>query len=254
MRLACSTTSFPAESTSRAITRAAWAGFRAVEIPFGEELTNAEGEAALRQRLSGDELELAAFSAGELGAMDMAAALAAAGTIGRAALLANRMDARQVVVTAPESGTIEHLGAGLTSLLNVIAAVPVRVCIANRAGTLVATVGDLAELRRRVPGDGLGLTLDPGEAVRAGWDPAELERLPELPTYVYLDDAAGGALAPPGMGEVDWPGLASALRGANYGGYVTLRLAGADPWAVEPAAKEARSLAQDWLGLDGLET
>lgn len=253
MRLACSTASFPLESTARAIVRAAWAGFRSVEIPFAEELAGPEREAELRQRLSEDEIQLAALQAGELGATDIAAALAAAGTVGRAALAAQRLDARQVVVTAPATGTVEHLAAGLVSLLNVIAEVPAQVCVVNRAGTLVATAADMADLRRRVPGERLGLALDPGEAVRAGWDPAALEELPELPAYVYLNDAAGGVLVPPGAGEVEWPRLAGALRAAGYSGYVTLRLEGAEPWAIEPAAKEARSLAQDWLGIDAFE-
>src|SRR5207247_9628155 len=102
-----------------------------------------------------------------------------------------------------------------------------------RAGSLLAGPEGMAELRRRVPDDRLELALDPAEALRGGWDPAALERLPELPRYLYLNDLAGGEPAPPGGGELDWPRLAEALRSAGYDGFVTLRMAGAEPWAVE---------------------
>src|SRR5205807_10597479 len=119
----------------------------------------------------------------------------------------------------------------------------------SRAGRRLAGPEAIAELRRRVPDERLELALDPAEALRAGWDPAALERLPELPRYLYLNDLAGGQPAPPGSGELDWPGLAAALRAVGYDGFVTLRLEGAAPWSAEPAAREARAMAEEWFGL-----
>jgi inosose dehydratase len=251
MRLACSTSSFPGEPLPRALARVAWAGYRAVELALGETVPVEEVAAELAARLAANELEVAAVEAGLLGARDAEAALEAAGRVGRAALLAQQLDAPRVVVVAPAEGSMEHLAAGLAMLLKVLEEVPVTLCLANRAGSMVAQPADPAEVRRRVPGERFALALDPAEAVRAGWDPAaELTALPEPPQLVYLDDCAGGALVPPGEGEVEWPGLAAALRASGYDGFLTLRLAGADPWAVEPAAKDARLLAEEWFDLD----
>jgi sugar phosphate isomerase/epimerase len=235
----------------RALARVAWAGYGAVELALGDGVPEGEAVEELAARLAANELEPAAVHAGELGAQDAEGALAAAGRVGQAALLAQRLDAHRVVVEAPAAGRLEHLAAGLVTLLRVIQEVPVTLCVANRAGSMVATPAAMTELRRRVPDDRLAFALDPAEAARAGWDAAaELPRLPEPPQYVYLNDAAGAALVPPGEGEVDWPALAGALRAAGYDGFVTLRLNGAEPWAVEPAAKDARLQAAEWFGLD----
>lgn len=253
MRLACSTASFPLENVSRAIARAAWAGFDAVEFAAAvDELAGLEREEELAQRLEADEVDLAAVHAGPLGAGGAEHALDVGGRIGRTALAAHRLGARLLMATAPESGQLEHLAGGLGMLTGVLADVPVRICLANRSGTLVAAPEQMHALQRLLAGAPIGWALDPGEALRAGWDPCGVERLPDAPAYVYLTDAAGGRHVPPGSGEVDWPALAAELRASRFDGYVTLRLQGADPWEVEPAAKEARALAQEWFGLDAL--
>src|SRR5205823_5797956 len=113
-------------------------------------------------------------------------------------------------------GSMEHLAAGLITLLQALAEVPVRIAVVNRAGSLLAGPEAMAELRRRVADDRLELALDPVEARRAGWNPEALERLPELPRYLYLNDLAGREPAPPGEGALDWPSLAAALRAAGY--------------------------------------
>jgi sugar phosphate isomerase/epimerase len=250
MRLACSTSSFPGESLARAIARVSWAGYRAVELALGELRVDAISGEELEERLQANELELAGIHAGALGASDAEATLAAAGEVGRAALLIQRLRGERVVVRAPEEGSIEHLAAGLVTLLGVLAAVPVRVSVVNAAGSLVAEPAQMADLCRRVESPRFGLALDPAQALIARWEPVEaLPGLPLAPEYVYLDDARGGEGAPPGEGEVDWPGLASALRAEGFDGTLTLRLRGAEPWAAEPAAREARSLAQEWFDL-----
>jgi sugar phosphate isomerase/epimerase len=251
MRLACSTSSFPHEALPRALARVAWAGYRAVELALGGAVPEGDAAEELAARLAANELEVAAVHAGELGARDPEEALEAAGRVGRAALLAQRLDGPRVVVEAPAAGTVEHLAAGLVTLLRVLEEVPVTLCLANRAHSMASTPAELAELRRRVPGDRLAFALDPAEAWREGWDAADaLARLPERPQVVYLNDCAGPALVPPGEGEVQWPRLAAALRAAGYDGFLTLRLNGAEPWAVEPAAKEARLRAAEWFDLD----
>src|SRR5262245_24000382 len=130
MRLACSTSSFPAEPLPRALARAAWAGYRAVELALGETLPDEEAAAELAARLAANELEVAAIHAGTLGAQDAEAALAAAGRVGRAVLLAQQLDGPRVVVDAPAEGAMEHLAAGLVMLLRVLEEVPVTLCLA----------------------------------------------------------------------------------------------------------------------------
>lgn len=253
MRLACSTASFPMEHLPNAVARVAWAGYRVVEIalPGGEPDLLDERHDDPGERLRASELDLAALHAGVLEGGAEEAALESAGRVGRAAVRAGELGAGQVVIAAPAKGDVAGLAAALNSLLRALEAVPVAILAANQAGTLLATPGDFAALRQQVPSPRFGLALDPGEAVRAGWNPARaLERLPETPRYLYLTDARGVETVPPGDGEVGWPALAKALRDAGYDGFATLRLSGAEPWAVEPAAREARFLAQEWFGLE----
>jgi sugar phosphate isomerase/epimerase len=250
MRLACSTSSFPGESLGRAIARVSWAGYRAVEVALGELRVDAVSGEDLEERLPANQLELAAIHAGVLGAGDADTALSAAGEIGRAALLAHRVRGERVIVQAPDRGSVEHLAAGLVTLLGVLVDVPVRLCVVNIAGTLVAEPAQMTDLCRRVESPRFGLALDPAEALLAGWNPAgAVPGLPLALEYVYLDDARGGKTVPPGEGEVGWPALAAALRREGFDGYLTLRLRGAEPWAAEPAARDARSLAQEWFDL-----
>ena len=72
-------------------------------------------------------------------------------------------------------------------------------------------------------------------------------RLPALPRHVYLNDAAGDRVVPPGEGRLDLAGLGQALRERGYGGAVCLALENADPWAVEPVAREIAEAAREWF-------
>jgi sugar phosphate isomerase/epimerase len=252
MQLACSTASFPLEPLPRALARVSWAGYRAVELALpGGDPEPAEGASELRDRLQANELQVTAVHAGELSAAAGEAALAAGVRIGRAALLARQLGGERVIVTAPTAGGIEALATGLDQLLAALGGEPVRIAVTNRAQSLLPGPEAMVDLRRRVASSRLELALDPAEAVLAGWDAASaLGALPDVPAYIYLTDARAGQPVPPGEGDVDWPRLAAALRRAGCDGVVTLRLAGADPWAVEPTAKEVRFAALQWFGLD----
>src|SRR5438105_5291293 len=116
-RLACSTGTFPQEPIARSLARVAWAGFDAVEfeLPGGGMVELDRDD--LTARLRANELDLAAIHAGLLGAGGAEEALEAAGRIGRAALLARELDGSRVIVQAPDNGSIEHLAAGLVTLL-----------------------------------------------------------------------------------------------------------------------------------------
>ncbi|MBI3911087.1 MAG: sugar phosphate isomerase/epimerase [Armatimonadetes bacterium] len=246
MLLACSTRSFSRDRLEIALAKVAWAGYQGVEMALEDAPSDTSW---LRERLQNNQLRMADIHAGALGAADREAALEGAARIGRLALLAREMDGSRVVVTAPEQGDFEALAYGLRALLGALERLPVAVCVANSAGTLVATPENLARLNEAVPAPAHALALDPGQALLAGWDPAQPERWPAVPQVVYLNDARAGCLRPPGAGEVDWPRLAAALRGAGFDGAVTLALVGAHDYEVEPAAREARLAAEEWFGV-----
>ena len=242
MRLACSTASFPEDRLEIAIAKTGWAGYHGVELPFPAELPT-EGE--LRYYLRANELELAAIHAGVL-PLGGETALEELARLGRAAALTRALDGSVIVVTAPAEGSLEALLSSLRLLDRALRDVAVDVCLAHRTGTLLTTPEALAELwSLRLP-ERVGLALDPGQALLAGWDPLELDALPELPRHVYLTDAAGRRLVPPGEGTLDLERLGTELRTHGYGGSVVLRLENADPWAVEPLAKELHQMMGAW--------
>jgi len=243
MRLACSTASFPVDRLPIAVAKAAWAGYAGVELALPEgPLPEAE---EVRARLRADELTLAAVDAGALpaGPDDLEALT----RLGRAAALARELDGGLVVVAAPAGGTPDMLIAALRLLDRALGDLAVRLALVNRPGTLADTPEALHALWRREPPARLALALDPGQALAAGWNPTRLDGLPALPTHAYLTDRRAGAPVPPGEGEADLPGLVATLRRHGYDGWLTLRLEGADPWAVEPLAREVRELAAAWL-------
>jgi sugar phosphate isomerase/epimerase len=245
MRLACSTSSFPEDRWEIAVAKCAWADYGGLELALGEGPPPPEDE--LRMRIRANELVLAALHAGEIPAADGSPSLVELARIGRAATLARALDGSLVVVRAPAEGSLEELAASLRMLDGALGDTAVDLCLANRVGTLLASREALGELWRLGLPQRIGLAVDPGHALLAGWDPADLEALPELPRHVYLNDAAGGRIVPPGEGALDLPALGKRLRSSGYGGAVSLALENADPWAVEPTAREIRHAAEAWF-------
>lgn len=241
MRLACSTASFPEDRLEIAIAKCAWAGFRGVELPLTGELPSVE---AVRGRLRADGLELSAVHAGTLpgGGPE---ALAEQGRIGRAAAFARALDGALLVVEA--AGTPAEIAASLRLLDRALGEVAVDLCVVNGTETALASRDALAALWAEGLPERVGLALDPARALLAGWDPLDLEALPELPRHVYLTDADGTCAVPPGEGKLDLPRLGAELRYRGYGGSLVLRLENADPWAVEPLTREIREAAEEWF-------
>ncbi len=247
MRLACSTRSFTQDRLEIALAKVSWAGFRSVELALLEEPFPDAQE--VRRRLLANELELAAADCGRLPPGQGEATLADLGRIGRSAALARSLEAPLVVLRAPESGTLADRAAVLILLHRVLAETNVQLCLANTAGSLLATPEQFVELwDARLP-DRIGVALDPAQAALAGWNGLDLDRLPELPRHVYFNDARSGRVVPPEEGELDLPGLGAALRLRGYGASVSLLLENAEPWDVEPAAMRARQAAAVALGL-----
>lgn len=245
MKLACSTAPFGADRLDMAIVKVAWAGYEAVELVLE---TGALPEAdLLRRRLRVEEVEVAAVHAGPLPAGPAATAVEGAAGIGRAVTLARALDCGLVVVTAPHAGSLEDLAGVLRLLDRALGDVAVRLCLANAPGTLLARPEDFQNLWGLGLPERVGIALDPGRALLAGWDPLNWEALPELPRHVYFNSAGQDRIQAPGEGRPDPKDLVAVLRREGYGSTLTVTLENADPISIEPLAKELREEAQGWL-------
>ena len=237
MLIACSTASFPQEPLESALRRIAWAGFPAVELDLREgDLPEAS---ALRSRLRNEGLETAAIHAGGAPLAVGEAALDVWGRIGRCASLARELDCAQVVLSAPPTGELSALREGLTLLFKALGDVAVRICLVNRANTLLATPEQLAVFNASGLPERVRFALDPAQAELAGWDPLDRTRLPHPPEHVYWNDLRGGIVVPPGEGELPLFALAESLMASTPPPRsLTVSLENADPWQVEPMARE----------------
>jgi len=242
--LACSTISFPQDRLETAMAKAAWAGYEGVELAVGADLPLSE---PLRERLRLNEIELAAVFAGTLPLGTSDSALEALAGVGRAGAFARALDSGTLVVNAPADGSLPELAATLRLLDSALKNVAVDTCLTNAHGTLLAGPQQFAELWALGLPERVGIALDPGQALLSGWDPSDLECLPELPRHVYLTDASDGRAVPVGNGRLDLERLGEALRQVGYAGPVVLVLQNADPWAVEPLVKEIHVLAAGYL-------
>lgn len=247
MRIACSTRPFSEDRLERALSKVAWAGYPSVEVEVAPEAL--PDEALLRSRLRGEELELAALAAGTLPLVGFGdEGLIALGAFGRVAALARSLDCPLIVARAPEHGSMAELAADLRLLDRALNEVAVDVCLHHAPGTLLSSMEDLDALWSIGVPTRVGLALDPGNAALAGWDASDLERLPAPPRHVYLTDLRSGCLVPPGDGDLDLAAFGAALRQSGYRGSVTVLLENADPWAVEPQARDAAELAAGLFG------
>jgi sugar phosphate isomerase/epimerase len=247
MRLACSTRPFSEDRLDLALAKVAWAGYPAVEVNAANGTL--PDEELLRARLRAEELELAALDAGVLPVVGASAeGLTDLAALGRAAALVRALDGPLIVARAPAQGELSELAATLRLLDRALDEVAVDVCLLHAPDTLLSTPDDLHALWAIGLPTRVGIALDPALAALAGWDPLALGQLPALPRHVYLTDARNGKATPPGDGEIDLAAFGAALRQAEYSGAVTVLLENADPWAVEPVARESAELAAAWLG------
>lgn len=238
MLIACSTSPFHQESLESAIRRIAWAGFEAVELDLRSEAVPDGVE--LQSRLRIEQLQAAAIHAGRAPLGSGEAALEEWGRIGRVAALARELDCGHIVLAAPESGDLTAFRDGLALLDKALGQLPVDVCLVNEAGTLVSTAGDFARLWALGVPVRAQAALDPAQAELAGWDPLDLSGLPSFPTHVYWNDLRAQRVVPAGEGELPLFALAEKLMATNPAPRsVTVSLENADPWQVEPLARES---------------
>jgi sugar phosphate isomerase/epimerase len=249
MRLACSTKGFPQDRPEIRIAKVAWAGYQAVELALAADEPPPPAD-LFRRSLLADELEVAAVRAGTLPAEP--GDLEALTRAGLGARLARELDSALVVLDAPAGGDPAGLAQALERLDRALGGLGVDVALVNRAGSLLASPAGFAELWALALPPRVTIALDPAQAALAGWDPWDLDALPQLPRHVYLCDAGNGQVVPPGDGTVDFDALARELRLRGYSGWLTLLLENAEPWQVEPVARELHDWAASTFQEAGL--
>lgn len=245
VRLACSTTCFPQDTLDIAIAKAAWAGFRVVEFALPAEIPIRPD--FVRDRLRAEEVELAAIHAGAVTIGD--AANADLTRIGKAAVLARGLDCGIVVARIAGDADLVHTADALRLLDRALGDIAIDMCVANGLDTALPDPDALRQLWGLGLPPRIGLALDPGAALLAGWDPSELSLLPVPPRHVYLNDADRGTTVPPGEGRLDPERFAGALLRAGYEGAVSLVLENAEPWAVEPTTRALHNEMRAWFGV-----
>lgn len=244
MDLACSLSGFANERLESALARAAWAGYRAVEWVQTADGPPAE---AVRERLRREGLRAAAIRAGDLPIAVEPGTFDALAAIGRTAVWAHQAGAPRLIVGLPAVGDVaagvrllRQLDAALGDLLIAISLCPGASALGQAA----------ALLAHGLPGR-FGLALDPVQILLAGGRPEELKALPALPDYVYLNSTRLGRPVPPTEGDWDPAELVASLAAAGFGGTLCVRLDNAEPWRVEPIARECREAAESWIAASG---
>lgn len=102
-----------------------------------------------------------------------------------------------------------------------------RLVLENEAVCWGATGIEAAEIIRAVNSDNFKLCWDPGNSAKAGSKspfPDEYEEVKDLVSHVHMKnfDADSGVWQLIEEGVVDWPGQISALKAANYGGFLVV--------------------------------
>jgi hypothetical protein len=206
--------------------------------------------ATLQEMLAAEAVGVAAVDAATLAGDDVSSALDAAAHVGRCAVLAQSLTCNRVVcdlAIASESLAQEVLGR----LMEVLAPVPVLLCLRNRPEDGPDAWGRLLSLFMAHE-DRLGFALVPEAAHRAGWD---LEGgwdwlLPAI-RHLYVTQGAAPEVAAPGADDLDWEALAARFASDGYSGAVSLWLEGPaafrDPVFAESELKESRFLMENWF-------
>jgi sugar phosphate isomerase/epimerase len=247
--LSCTTRSFPGTPLDRALMRITWAGFEAVELyaPPGASLPDPVATATLLEAAG---TTPTAIDAGALGGEDAGAALESAAHVGRCAVLAHDLQCNRIVCDLALP-TGELAAQTVRQLLAALSEMPVLVCLRNRPEDGPEAVQRLLELIAAHP-DRLGLALNPGAALQAGWDPLQgWPLLGPVVRHVYATDADEERPAALGTGDARWEELAGRLLESGYSGAVTLwqeeGRVHSDPIFAEAEVKEARFLMEGWF-------
>jgi sugar phosphate isomerase/epimerase len=115
-------------------------------------------------------------------------------------------------------------------------------------GLLIEKTEQFEEFMHHVDSPAVGLNFDVGHMYCVGEDPpTSLHRLAQFVRHVHLEDIAANRVHQhlvPGSGAMDFVGVFQALRGINYGGWVTVELY---PYIDDPdgAARAAFDFVQN---------
>jgi len=150
---------------------------------------------------------------------------------------------------APEM-VIKRFVAGLKQVAAVIAKGKCPpVLIDPKAGMVVETAGQAAEVLSKVKSPHVGININTGNLHRAGQDvAASIRGLKDVVRHIHLEDVpADGSdeVVVPGTGVVDFAAVFAALDEIGYNGWLTVDLSGAD-MHPDYAAKQARQFLKQF--------
>ena len=105
----------------------------------------------------------------------------------------------------------------------------------QHGGRLFASAGQIVDMMRGLPADGLGIVFDPGNCLTEGFEHplVQVDMLQRLIANVHVKNGTTIAREGPAellpiaqvkldQGLLDWPAIVARLRGIGYDGYLTL--------------------------------
>ena len=168
-----------------------------------------------------------------------------------AAKVALEMDCGYIVQTGGprRKGGISQTIEGLKRLADLLADLPVKVCIEPHVGSQILTIDDYSTILSELDNLQFGITVDTGHFHSAGVDFISLiKKYPNRIYNVHLKDHVGKQSVPIGKGEIDLKGLIKVLKNINYKNFLALELEVTDPENAPEYIRDAYKYLTNLLG------
>lgn len=168
-----------------------------------------------------------------------------------AAKAALEMGCKRIVQTGGprREGGISQTIEGLKRLGDLLADLPVKVCLEPHMGSQILTMDDYSTVLSELDNPQFGITVDTGHFYSAGVDSISLvKKFPDKIYNVHLKDHIGKQSVPIGKGEIDIKGVLKALRNINYEDFLALELEIVDPQNAPQYVKDAYEYITNILG------
>ena len=172
------------------------------------------------------------------------AELAAIGAehVAMVARVAAELDCPRIVQTGGprREGGLQRTIEGNRRLLELIADLPVRLCLEPHVNSQILYPEDYAEVLSALYTPQVGITVDVGHFHTAGVDwKALIRTYPDRIYNVHLKDHVGEQSVCIGRGEIDLPGLIDVLREIDYDGPLAVEMEVVDPENLHLYIQEA---------------
>jgi sugar phosphate isomerase/epimerase len=209
---------------------------------------------ALRSRIRQSGMCCAGLYTPGWGGEDDADAIAHAQAIAKCAEYAEQLGARHITSTGAsrrgESGALERVMLCVGKVLETISPHnPVRLALEPHYGNILEQPEDFEQILTAFPDPRLGICVDTGHFHSAGVDmPLLIHRFAWRIYSVHLKDHLGSRSVGIGRGEVDLPGVITALKEVGYQGGLTVELEVEDPENLPKYTEEAYIYLTGLLG------